>query len=363
MADVGLGLVGLGGVGAVHFECLSQGDVKDCRLVAVCELKRALADEKARAAGAKAFYDYRELLDSGECDAVLVATPHPLHPRMCIDAMEAGLHVLCEKPMAVRPSAADAMVETARRTGKLLGVMFQMRTEPVQARLRELANSGELGERIRINMFVPWYRTQAYYDSDPWRGTWKGEGGGVLANQSPHNLDELLGLWGMPRRVFALTATRGHDIEAEDDCTAFLEYEDGATAIFQTSTIDPFGGWRTEVVGTKAKLVVDDDGLRIGRVVETGAGGRAEMWATREVAWQQVEVQQAPAGQAVLVQNFVNAVLRGEGLIAPAEDAAGEVELASAMILSGRKKQPVELPVDREEYDRLLDGLIEKGIG
>lgn len=365
MDNVRIAVIGLTGVGSEHLKYLMPGKVADCTLTAVCDIKEEVADEKAAEAGVKAFYSHTELVESGICDAVLVATPHPFHPPLTIDALRGGLHVLCEKPLSVRPSEADAMLEEARRSGKLLAVMFQERLHPASKRLRELTESGEIGKLVNIAMLTPWYRTQAYYDHGAWRGTWKGEGGGLLVNQAPHNLDELYCLGGVPKRIVAVTGTRGHDIEVEDDCVAFLEYESSATGLFVANTLDAFGSERVEVLGTEAKLVREGGSLSIGRMVtQKGAiEGRDEMFSEPEIEWEDVDVPQAPHGHQACTQNFVDAILGRADLLAPGDDSINEVELASAMMLSGMKGKPVELPVDRDEYDAFLDEMIRRSGG
>src|SRR5690606_28147526 len=193
---------------------------------------------------------------------VAVLTPHPSHAYLAAASLAAAAHVLVEKPMAVSTSEADAMIEAAALAGRLLAVSFQHRFSPMTERLHSLATSGDVGELLRIEVREPWLRTAAYFSRARWRATWRGEGGGVLLNQAPHALDLLCHLMGPPPRVTGMTRTQRHAIECEDCAHALLQWESGAIGYFSSSTTEPETGRRLELVGDRAKIVVDGSTLR-----------------------------------------------------------------------------------------------------
>ncbi len=222
MDTVRFGIIGVGGMGSGHAR--NMPFIDEVELTAVCDISPQALGVATEAFGVPGFATHTELLDSGLVDAVIVATPHYFHPPIAIDAMERGIHVISEKPMAVTVSGAEAMIEAARRTGVVFSVMFQQRTLPVSQAAKRLVDEGRLGELYRTLLIDSHFRSQAYYNSAGWRATWKGEGGGVLLNQAPHGMDLFTWLGGMPSRVIAKVATRQHTIEVEDEATALIEY-------------------------------------------------------------------------------------------------------------------------------------------
>ena len=206
MEQVKIGIIGVGNMGSDHSKRIVNGDVPELKLVAVADRSQSRRDwaKENLPADVKIFNEGDELIDSGICDAVLIAVPHYQHPTLAICAFEKGLHVMCEKPAGVYTLAVREMNEAAKKSGKVFGMMFNQRTNCVYRKMYELVHSGELGAIKRVNWIITdWYRTQSYYDSDSWRATWDGEGGGVLLNQCPHNLDVIQWICGMPSRVRA----------------------------------------------------------------------------------------------------------------------------------------------------------------
>ncbi|RYG55291.1 Gfo/Idh/MocA family oxidoreductase, partial [bacterium] len=209
MQPVRFGVIGVGGMGGHHAR--SFKDLAEGTLVAVADVNAETAQKVAAETGAKAFVDANDLIDNGDVEAIIIATPHFFHPPVAEYAASKGVHVLTEKPIAVTVSAADRMIEAAEKGGVLLGVMFQQRTEKVRIKMKAMIDGGELGAVHRVSMMAPWYRPQAYYGSGAWRGTWKGEGGGILMNQAPHSLDQFVWLaGGSPQSVQAIAGTRLH---------------------------------------------------------------------------------------------------------------------------------------------------------
>jgi predicted dehydrogenase len=243
MEKVKLGIIGLGNMGTSHVKCIQAGEAPDIELSAVADQLAARREWAASylSQGVPVFGDGLELIKSGKCDAVLIATPHYQHPSLSIEALKAGLHVMCEKPAGVYTKQVREMNEfAASRQNLVFGMMFNQRTNCVFRKMHELVKGGTLGAIKRVSWIITdWYRPQIYYDSGDWRATWDGEGGGVLLNQCPHNLDLLQWICGMPSAVRAFCHNgKWHNIEVEDDVTAYLEYPGGATGTFITSTAE-----------------------------------------------------------------------------------------------------------------------------
>ena len=263
MNKVRFGIIGIGKMGSQHCMRFTHGLIKNGVLTAVCDIapeRKKWAEEKLAPKGVEFFDDYKALIDSGKVDAVLIATPHYYHPVMAIYALEKGLHTLIEKPAGVYTKAVREMNEVAAAKPELtFGIMYNQRTNKLYRFAKELVETGRLGSMKRINWIITnWYRPQAYYDQGGWRGTWAGEGGGVLINQCPHQLDLFQWLGGMPSSVRAHTEVgKNRNINVENAVTAFMEYENGATGVFITSTHDFPGTNRLEIDGDKGKLVIE----------------------------------------------------------------------------------------------------------
>lgn len=362
MNTVRLGIIGMGNIGRYHAEYLLNGKVNRCQLTAVADALAPLESWAAR--GLRTFTDGEALLRSGAVDAVIIATPHYQHTTLGIAALEAGLHVMVEKPISVHKADAERLIAAhARRPDRVFAAMFQLRTEPRYVKIKRLINTGELGPLVRVSWIITdWFRTEAYYASGGWRATWKGEGGGVLLNQCPHNLDILQWLCGMPARVRGFCQLgRYHNIEVEDNVTAYWEWASGATGVFITSTGEAPGTNRLELCGTRGKLVLENnrltftrnetDMLEFSRTARTGFA-RPDVWHV------EIPFADAPAQHATLTQNFVDAILDGAPLIAPGAEGLHSVELANAMLYSSLTDQTITLPLDGAAYEAKLQELI-----
>ena len=264
MTKVRLGIIGVGNMGSGHAANILAGKCPEIELTAVADRREARRQwaKDTLPEGTAIFEEGSDLIQSGLCDAVHICTPHYQHPTLAMEAFAAGLHVMCEKPAGVYTKAVREMNEAAEKSGKVFAMMFNQRTNCVYRKMHEMVHSGQLGELKRVNWIITdWYRTQIYYDSGDWRATWEGEGGGVLLNQCPHQLDLLQWICGLPKTVQAFCQEgKWHDIEVEDDVTAYLEYPNGATGVFVTTTGDAPGTNRFEVTGTRGKLVCLDAG-------------------------------------------------------------------------------------------------------
>src|SRR6266853_3520704 len=265
MTKVRLGIIGLGNIGQHHAAYVSAGKINRAQLVAVSD---AVPAKLGQFNQLKTFTSGEELIGSGLVDAVIIATPHYQHTTLGIAALKQGLHVMVEKPISAHKADAERLIAAHKRNAKLVFAgMFQLRAEPRYLKIQNLIRTGELGEIVRMSwIMTDWFRTEAYYASGGWRATWKGEGGGVLLNQCLHNLDVMQWLLGMPGRVRGFCQLgRFHDIEVEDNVTAYLEYSNGATGTFVSSTGEAPGSNRFEIAGTRSKLVIERDNLHFAR--------------------------------------------------------------------------------------------------
>jgi len=360
MSKVRLGIIGLGNMGQAHARYLLEGRVRRCELTAVADVE---PERLKRFGQLKTFTRSEDLIRSGAVDAVLIATPHYSHTTIGIDALQQGLHVLVEKPISVHKADAERLIAAHTNKKQVFAAMFMQRTDPHYRRIERLISQGELGEIRRTSWIITdWFRTEAYYASGGWRATWKGEGGGVLLNQCPHNLDLFQWLCGMPKRVRAFAGLgKCHDIEVEDEVTAYLEYPNGATGVFVASTGEAPGTNRLEIAGDRGRLVLEEGKITFLRTevpVSRFLKECPELFAKPEV-WRVEIPAEGKGGQHVeITQNFVDAILDGVPLIAPAEEGIHSVELANAMLYSHFTGQTVELPLDAAAYERLLQGLI-----
>jgi predicted dehydrogenase len=359
---VRIGIIGIGGMGANHARYLVAGEVPAAALTAVADTRPERL-EWARgnlSEGVTRFATPRELIGSRLVDGVLIATPHYDHPPIAIEALRAGLHVLTEKPAGVYTAQVREMNAAATRSGKVFGIMFNQRTNPLYCKLRDLVQGGELGQIKRTNWIITnWYRSQSYFDSGGWRATWGGEGGGVLLNQDPHQLDLWQWIFGMPSRVRAFCYSgKWHNIEVEDDVTAFVEYPSGATGVFVTSTADAPGTNRLEIAADRGKVVVEDGLLRFWqlRVPERQfnrdyRGGFGEP----ECSKVDIPIEGDTPGHPGITADWVRAIRTGSKLLAPGEEGIKSLEISNAMYLSSWLDRSVDLPIDDELYRRELE--------
>ena len=354
-------IIGIGNMGSGHVKSFIEGEVSDdVVLTAVADLRksrREWAKEYFRknCTDIVVFDDDVSLIESGLCDAVMVEIPHYDHPAVSIRALEHGLHVLCEKPAGVYAKQVRQMNEAAKKSGCVFALMFNMRTGAVYKKMRELVCSGELGEIKRVNwILTDWYRSQIYYDSGDWRGTWDGEGGGVLVNQCPHNLDLLQWICGMPVRLRSFCHEgKWHNIEVEDDVTVYMEFPNGATGVFVTSTGDLPGTDRFEILLTKGKLVCEKGKLECYRLKEDE---RVTMFTTQDGfyrdsgEYERIETEPGKKARVEVIDAFAGNILRGTPLVADGQEGINEVNLANAIHLSSWLKQEVSIPVDEDIF-------------
>ncbi len=363
-STVRMGVIGIGGMGGTHARTITS-QVNGATLTAVSDIAKDKADAMAKELGCKAFYTPEELIDSGEVDAVLIATPHYSHTTIGAAALRKDLHVLVEKPISVHKADCERLVSAHKGGKQVFAAMFQQRTQPVYQKVKQLVSTGELGTLRRVNWIITsWFRSEAYYASGTWRATWKGEGGGVLLNQCPHNLDLLQWICGMPTKVQGFCRLgQWHTIEVEDDVTAYMEFPGGASGVFVTSTGEAPGTNRLELCGDNGRLVVEGGAIRFSRnEIPTSEFNRTtkQMFGTPDT-W---ECEISPKGNGgkhvVIMQNFVDAITKGTELIAPACEGTNSVELANAILYSSMNGKAVELPLDGAAYEQMLEKLIKE---
>ncbi|MDD6032254.1 MAG: Gfo/Idh/MocA family oxidoreductase [Oscillospiraceae bacterium] len=412
MEKVRLGIIGIGAQGTTYAGLIFQGMVPHMELGAICDISReayeagadriaASASMMARFTGASVedveqqaasirekyaavpyYTDYIEMMESGNVDAVVTTVPHYLHPVMGIEAIRRGMPVICEKPAGVYTKQVRQLNETAAAHPDVpFAIMFNQRNNPLYRKLKEIMDSGELGELRRVNWIITtWWRPQSYYNQSEWRATWGLEGGGVLVNQAPHQLDLIQWLCGKPKTVYANIQLGCHrDIAVENEVTAMFEYPNGATGVLVTCTHDILGTDRLEIFCDKGKIIVENsqkatvkrmsmteqeasDKMTMAdlhRLTMGNAAGGGNSLYTEEV----IEFPSQWGGQhAGVLENFALHMIDGTPLIAPGSDGINGVALADAILLSGWTGKKVDYDFDEDLYiEELNKRIAEEG--
>lgn len=364
MAKIRFGVIGAcGQIGNTHIKAIQENpDLAE--LVAIADVNEAKLEQLAKDLNVKAYKSYKDLVKDKDVDAVMLATPHPLHPEQALAAFAAGKHVLTEKAMAGRLSQGQKMVEAAKKKGLKLGVCFQHRAAARNIKAFDLMAGGQIGQMLRVSCENTAYKAEFYYNSGAWRGTWQGEEGGVLLNQAPHPIDILLKLTGMPKRITAVCRAQIHDnIEVEDVASAILEYPNGAQGIVHFNTTTVPGINRIEIYGTHGALTVLGDGIRYWKIdppisEHNKTYGGPSIYgapATQEVP---LTLPETPRhGHVRLVENFCNAITCNEPLICSGEEGLWSLEFTNALVMSSYTGKPVDLPLNAAAYDRLMKKL------
>ena len=350
----------MGNMGSAHARNILGGSVPGLELVAVADQDASRLETYEDQIK---FAEGSELIASGKVEAVIIATPHYDHTTLGIQALEAGLHVLVEKPISVHKADCEKLIAAHTNKDQVFSAMFNQRTVPAYQKLKKLIEDGELGKINRVQWTITtWFRTYHYYASGGWRATWEGEGGGVLMNQCPHQLDLWQWLFGMPESVQAhIELGRFHDIEVEDDVTAYMRYPDGMSGVFITTTGEAPGTNRLEIAAERGKVIVEDKQILWTRnEVETSEHSKtATTGFGKPETWDIVIPADGAGEQHVkIMRNFTNAILHGEELLAPAEEGIHSVELGNAMVQSGLEERKVTLPIDAPAFEATLQDLI-----
>lgn len=376
MKNVRLGVIGCGGMARQHMAYFHT--IPGLSFTAAADANPKNLEEVAGDYGVAKFDDGKKLIKSGKVDAIMICTPHYFHPALSIAGLKKGLHVLTEKPVAVTAHEAEKVEKVHAKYPKLqYAAMFQLRNHPFWLKLKSMLDNGLLGEVQRVQWTVTnWFRTQAYYNAGAWRATWKGEGGGVLLNQSPHNLDLLCWLFGPPTEVTAhCSLGKYHNIEVEDDVTAYMRWQPsgkakkrfvkgGATGTFITSTGESPGTDRLEIAGNRGRIVVEHGKIQFDRTdqsVREYSDTTDEAFGTPPAETTTIESDSHDPGHSAVTANFIEAIqTKGKTpLICPASEALHELELGNAMLYSGLTGGPVSIPMKRKKFADHLEHLIE----
>ncbi len=354
---VRVGIIGIGNIGSVHAKKIFEGKVDGMTLSALCDNDpKRIAVLREQFCDIDVYSSHTELIESGKVDAVIISTPHYDHPPIAIDAFRHGLHVLSEKPIGVYCSAAKEMITAAEESGKLLAIMFNQRTNKLYRKAKELVESGEIGEiRRSVWIVTNWYRKQAYYDSGNWRATFAGEGGGVLMNQAPHNLDLWQWICGKPKKIYSVCPLgKYHSIEVEDDATIYAEFENGASGVFITSTGEYPGTNRLEIVGSAGKLVIENGRLTLAKLeMDEREYNLTEDSFKNKISLTEID-DEPYNGHIEILKNFASAILYGDKLIANGYDGLDQLSICNAAYLSSHLESAVSLPIDDNDYLDLL---------
>ncbi|MCR4771626.1 MAG: Gfo/Idh/MocA family oxidoreductase [Oscillospiraceae bacterium] len=351
------GIIGLGNMGSGHARNILAGLCPEIELTAAADV-RPQRLEKAKSEypeSVKLFSDAEAMLASGLVEACIVAVPHYDHPAYAAACLRRGIHVMVEKPICVYTAQAREMLDAAKKSGAVFGVMFNQRTNPMYREMRRMVQSGDYGRIRRSNWIITdWYRPRAYYDSGDWRATWAGDGGGVLLNQCPHQLDLWQWICGMPVRVDAhIHCGKWHDIETEDDVTAYVEYPDGGTGVFIASTGDDPGTNRFEITLDRGKLLAENGKLTFWELPEPEPvfSAKAQGAFSRQTPTVREIGLNGDNPQHVGVLNaFAAHILRGEPMTAEGEEGLNSLMISNAIYLSSWLGRSVELPIDEELY-------------
>ncbi|NLM79563.1 MAG: Gfo/Idh/MocA family oxidoreductase [Clostridiales bacterium] len=361
MEKIRLGIIGIGNMGTAHINNILSGKCPEIEVAAVADIDPARLKwaEENLPKSVGIFDDAEAMLDSGLIDSALIAVPHYDHPRYAIACMRRGIHVMVEKPAGVYTKQVREMNEFAKKSNVVFGMMFNQRTDHIYRKMHQLVHSGELGQIRRTSWIITsWYRPQVYYDSGAWRATWAGEGGGVLLNQCPHNLDLWQWICGMPVKVYAhMHFGKWHDIEVEDDVTAYVEYANGATGTFITSTGDTPGTNRFEILLDKGKLVSENGKLYMWKLEQSEPEFSRtcdRMFAQPKAEFSEVETDGKSEQHVGVLNAFAGAVLRGTPLIANGEKGINGLLISNAMHLSAWLKKEIEIPFDEDLFYREL---------
>ena len=360
MEKVRAGIIGIGNMGSNHARQIYGGDVPKMELTALCDISPERKAYCQKLYPDVAFFESsEELIRSGLVDVVIIAVPHYDHPPMAIDAFRNGLNVIVEKPAGVYTKQVLEMNEEAKKSGKLFCIMYNQRTDPLYQKVKKLVESGELGAIKRVQWTITsWYRPQAYHDSCTWRSTWKTEGGGLLINQCPHNLDILQWIFGVPDEISAhCEFGKYYDIEVEDEISVHMHYKSGLNCVFIASTGEAPGTNRLEIAGSRGQLVLENNEMifKRTRVDEREFNKINKVSQPKLESWEcKIPMTDTPKIHQKITQNFVNAIEFGQPLIAPGESGINEMNISNAVHMSAWTKQTVSLPVDPDAFYEML---------
>ena len=358
MKKVKMGVIGVKGIGRTHAEAIASSEKTELR--AVTDINEKAGKTVASNYGVEWYRNYEEMLELRDLDAVSICTPHFLHCQMALKSLDYGKHVLVEKPMAISVSEADEMIQKSREKGLKLAVVFNSRMRPINREIKRIIDAGEIGEVYRAHLETCIFRTQAYYNRDAWRGRWATEGGGVLINQSIHDIDLFQWFLGRPVKVLGQIDTIYHDIEVEDLASAVILFENGAQGIFQASTIDPITVRRIEICGEKGKIQLNESLKKaiLGKTVKDLISAESVWNVGQKYQWFDVKVEEEERNShQAIIEDFAEAILFDRKPLVSGEEGRVAIEIVNAIILSSFEGRAISLPMDRRAYDNLLNRL------
>jgi predicted dehydrogenase len=364
-----LAVIGVGVMGSSHVRDIATR-LENTELVAICDIDHERADQYAAEYHVPAYYDHRDLLDKADLDGIVIATPHYDHTTISVAALERGINVLTEKPLAVHVKDGRKMIAAyekarAKKPEIVFAIMFQNRTHGYWQKVKEMVDTGQLGKLVRATwLLTDWFRTQRYYDSGGWRATWRGEGGGVLLNQCPHNLDMYQWIFGLPSRVAGFAHIgKYHNIEVEDEVTGYFEHANGMVGHFITTTAESPGTNRLEIAGELGKLVCENNKITFyHNEVSMFEFLRTSEQSFGTVPYKVEDIPFTPSvdwGHSIVLEAYANAILNGGKLVAAGPEGLDGLMLGNAMMLSSFQNRPVDLPLDEDAYEAKLMELIE----
>lgn len=357
---VRIGVIGIGNMGMSHIQNYIEGRMPETEFTCVADIdEKKFERAKEKLPGVVCFNSATELINSGLCDAVIIATPHYDHPPIGIEALKAGIHVMSEKPAGVYTKQVNEIIEVAKESKATYAIMFNQRTNCIYRKVKEILESGEYGELKRVSWIITdWYRTQSYYNSGGWRATWAGEGGGVMLNQCPHQLDLWQWICGMPSKVKAICHEgKWHDIEVEDDVSIYVEYPNGATGTFITTTGDCPGTNRLEITLDSAKIICENDEIRMYKLnmpTSEYTKNSDKGFGRIDGEWITVETDGKNEQHSGVMNAFTAHILRGEPLVAGGEEGINGLTISNAAFLSSWLDETVSLPIDENLYYEML---------
>ena len=363
MNKVRFGIIGVGNMGYNYMKFIADGLCPNAVVTAFADADpKKLERAQALLPQAKAYLSVEEMLNKESIGAVIVAVPHYDHPKYAMMCFQKGIHVLIDKPAGVYTRQVKEMNEAADQANVKFAIMFNQRTSPIYSKAKEIVSSGQLGELKRLVWIVTnWYRTQSYYDSGSWRATWSGEGGGVLLNQAPHNLDLWQWIFGMPKRIRAFCSIgKYHHIQVEDDVTIYGEYDNGATATFISTTGEAPGTNRLEISGDLGKIVIEDGKFKWWKLNEkerefcfsSKDGFYVAPTTYEEFTSEEID------GHPIIINNFCDAILHDAILIDDGREGINSLSISNAAYLSTWNDDWVDIPVDEASFERHLKELI-----
>lgn len=365
-------VIGIGSMGKKYAAMIDSGKIDGLTLAAVCCRSTENAEWAASNLGRSVrIYRSEDMLyeDSQSFDAVLVVTPHKLHPAMAIRALQAGKHVMCDKPAGITTADAEAINEAAKRSGKVYAMMCHQRTYAQYRKIKQLLEEQSIGQITRVLLENSnFFRTQYYHHSGNWRSSWNGEGGGALINQGYHLLDMWQYLFGLPKSVYAnIPFGKYNDFDVDDEATLIMDYPDKVTGVFVLSTGEGSRIERLEIIGTEGKILLDGQRLQVVHFScnvqeyskKAQVTSRQELCETTE----EYQFENPEHAYEIMLKNFANAILNGERLIASGIESADTLALVNAAYLSAWQEKRIFLPVDMEQYIAILHDKEKKETG